>query len=382
MKRTNYIYRLIARSYSLSKVQLKEYIDSEEEVNQKVKEVASLLKSSKHAIAFIGAGMSTGSGVPDYRSGLETLVPTGPGTWEIQANPDSGYKIKKTNMMKIWPNKGHLALSSLIKEGLIKTCISQNVDGLLNRAHVPYLNSIELHGNMNKEKCVTCNKIFWRDYKNTSRHTTNKETGRYCDECHYSTINKSLIYFGDSLEKDYLKRAAKEFEIADYCLILGSSLQVVPAANLIRLLTKRSKQAAIINLQKTKMHKNLFPVHTFCENFLTKLNKELGIGLQEPIMTRVIRAVEKEGLLRLTAFDFEGKETDSFKTVTIETNSGDKKVLNLWPFEFSFDEFKQIKKIHLLFYFEVLKITLEKDQLDQIKDGMKINFDYSSFMKT
>lgn len=64
----------------------KEYFDSEEELERKIEQLAMMIGSSEHFISFTGAGISTAAGIPDYRSGMDTVLPTGPGCWELAAN--------------------------------------------------------------------------------------------------------------------------------------------------------------------------------------------------------------------------------------------------------------------------------------------------------
>lgn len=103
----------------------KEYFDTPEELDLKVTQLAEWIKGSKHFVAFTGAGISTSAGIPDYRSGVNTVVKTGPGAWEKAA---TGKNIKakvRETMTKAMPTASHMALCSLEKAGYLQFLISQ-----------------------------------------------------------------------------------------------------------------------------------------------------------------------------------------------------------------------------------------------------------------
>ena len=104
----------------------KEYFDTPEELDLKVTQLAEWIKESKHFIAFTGAGISTSAGIPDYRSGVGTVLKTGPGAWEKAA---TGVKNSKGTVRKAisqaLPTSSHMALSALEKAGYLKFLISQ-----------------------------------------------------------------------------------------------------------------------------------------------------------------------------------------------------------------------------------------------------------------
>ena len=116
----------------------KQYFDSEEVLQKKINILAEEILKSSHFIAFTGAGISTSSGVPDYRSGVDTVLPTGPGVWEKKALgiKDDGSK-KLTTMEKALPSFTHMTLIALEEAGFLKSLISQNTDGLHFRSGFP-----------------------------------------------------------------------------------------------------------------------------------------------------------------------------------------------------------------------------------------------------
>ena len=104
---------------------------------------------SKYFIAFTGAGISTSCGIPDYRSGVNTVLPTGPGAWEKKAQKVKSDPKKKVDMNKAIPSFTHMALVSLERAGLLKYLVSQNTDGLHMKSGFNPKKLSDLHGNRN-----------------------------------------------------------------------------------------------------------------------------------------------------------------------------------------------------------------------------------------
>ena len=177
----------------------KEYFDTKEELKQKAQTLAGWILQSNHFVAFTGAGLSTAAGIPDYRSGANTVLPTGAGCWEKAANID---KARKAGTLKNEPastatlrvgiekakaTKSHMALAELMNKGLLKHVISQNTDGLHRKSGIPSDKISELHGNTNLEVCKKCKKGYMRDFQvriaikynshNTGRKCENKSCG-------------------------------------------------------------------------------------------------------------------------------------------------------------------------------------------------------------
>jgi NAD-dependent SIR2 family protein deacetylase len=234
----------------------KEYFDSPEELDRKVQQLADWIRESKHFFVFTGAGISTSAGIPDFRSGIDTVLETGPGAWELRAKGQQrdSQKHKVTSTLKAIPTTTHMALVRLQKEGLLKCVVSQNCDGLHRRSGLPKKALFELHGNSNVEKCTKCGHEYLRDFIVLTGLGLLHYTGRHCDdpECRGRLID-SIINFGESLPEEILRKSFDHAHTADLCVAMGSSLTVTPAANIPEVVGKRGQKLVIVNLQSTPM---------------------------------------------------------------------------------------------------------------------------------
>ena len=174
-----------------------EHFDTKEVLDEKVAVVADLILKSKHFIAFTGAGISTSCGIPDFRSGVNTVLKTGPGAWEKKAQGVKNAPNKNVVESKCAiPSFTHMTLVTLEKMGLLKFLISQNTDGLHIRSGFNPKNLAELHGNRCLEKCSKCNSQFLRDFRTREAKTVHDhKTSRKCEKCG-GVLCDSIINFG------------------------------------------------------------------------------------------------------------------------------------------------------------------------------------------
>ena len=152
-----------------------------------------MIQKSKHFVVFTGAGLSTSAGIPDYRSGANTVLATGAGKWEKKANIDLAQKSGKlvNPPVKIGvdeaieiaqPTLSHMSLVELMNKGYLKHIISQNVDGLHVKSGIPLANISELHGNNHLEICEYCERSYMRTFNVRKVLTKNHKTGRKCND--------------------------------------------------------------------------------------------------------------------------------------------------------------------------------------------------------
>ena len=222
-----------------------------------IEELRQMIRNSQRTVVFTGAGISTESGIPDFR---------GPkGVWNTQTPIDFNDFIASEDVRReAWqrkfsgddklanatPNAGHHAITSLVKSGKVTHVITQNVDGLHQKSGTPDDQVIELHGNAGYATCLACNKRYELD---AVRHTFTTEGNLpYCDECG-GIIKTATISFGQAMPLDEMQKAEAATLACDLFIAIGSSLVVYPAAGFPRLARERGARLIIINEQPTDM---------------------------------------------------------------------------------------------------------------------------------
>ncbi|MFX1392132.1 MAG: NAD-dependent deacetylase [Promethearchaeota archaeon] len=227
-----------------------------EVLEKKISDFANLINESNNIVALTGAGMSTESGIPDFRS-------PDTGLW-TKVDPDEFASIhsyisntsKNLNFMlemgitifKAKPNKGHKALTKLQKLGKLKGVLTQNIDGLHQKAHTK--NIVEFHGTVNEAKCLTCNKIY--PITTMINQFLKERTSPYCEACN-GLLKPNAIFFGEPLESEVLAAADRMIAGCDLLIILGSSLLVYPVAFYPHKALSVGAKLAIINIQETEI---------------------------------------------------------------------------------------------------------------------------------
>lgn len=219
-----------------------EYFDEPKVLEYKVTKLAELIKKSNNLIAFTGAGISTAAGIPDYRSGKDTIVETGPGTQREMVNllPTKDDKLESRSSTHVrindisneaFPTRAHLALKELIDRDICKGIITQNLDGLHRKSGISLTQLYELHGNMNLEVCEICNKNYLRTFivrneKDPKIHNTSRKCK--VNSCKGQLVD-TIINFGDPLNIGVAQGAVDIASKADLMLTIGSSFNARPA---------------------------------------------------------------------------------------------------------------------------------------------------------
>jgi NAD-dependent deacetylase len=229
-----------------------------------VSDLANLILSSNRIVAFTGAGISTESGIPDYR---------GPGgVWERQAPPTIGDYLENPETRRaFWaarknrypelasrqPNQGHYALAHLERIGKLDLVITQNIDGLHQAAGNSPDRVVELHGSAHQVRCLTCGTVY-----TGAEIQARQDEGEEIPDCLVcgGILRTATILFGESLPREALDRAVAASRAADLMLVIGSSLVVNPAARLPGMTKKSGGKVAIINRTATP-HDNLADIH-------------------------------------------------------------------------------------------------------------------------
>ena len=208
------------------------------------------LVDSKYAIALTGAGISTESGIPDFRgpSGIWTKNP------EAERRAYLGYERFLEDPKRWWqeraagpslfrdlegvmPNPGHYALAELERFGILRCVITQNVDALHEKAGTRTI--LEYHGNFDKLRCVSCGARFRRDEFDLEKLHQENQLPPHCPECQ-GLIKSDSVAFGEPIPSAVAQQSLEEAWKCDLMLICGTSAVVYPFANLPRIAREKT----------------------------------------------------------------------------------------------------------------------------------------------
>ncbi len=207
------------------------------------------IAESENIVFFGGAGVSTESGIPDFRSvdGLYNQKYDEPPETIISHSyfvrwPEKFFRFYKDKMIypDARPNDGHLALARLEEQGKLRCVITQNIDGLHQKAGSK--NVIELHGTTLKNYCMNCGKSFSVDY------ILAQEGVPHCDKCS-GIVKPDVVLYEESLHDGDMEAAVSYIRKADMFIIGGTSLTVYPAAGLVDYY--RGRKLVLINKSST-----------------------------------------------------------------------------------------------------------------------------------
>lgn len=217
-----------------------------------IKRAAQDLVSSRYAIALTGAGISTESGISDFRGpdGIWTKHPEAEMEaykaydnlrrnpkehWEMILTPGSFFSLFD-EVMKAEPNRGHQALAQLESLGIIRLVITQNVDSLHEKAGSQ--NVIEYHGGISKLRCMSCGARFRREEYDLERLKVENRLPPRCKLCQ-GVVKHDGVYFGEAIPTDAAQASIEAALKCDVMLICGTSAVVYPFAQLPRLARER-----------------------------------------------------------------------------------------------------------------------------------------------
>lgn len=206
------------------------------------------IEESERIVFFGGAGVSTESGIPDFRSvdGLYNQKYAYPPETIIshsfyKRNPEEFYRFYKDRMIyqDAQPNQAHRALAKLEQEGKLSAIITQNIDGLHQMAGSKKV--LELHGSIHRNYCEKCGKFYPLDYVVQSDGVPKCECG--------GTVKPDVVLYEEGLDTDTVNQAVYELKHADMLIVGGTSLVVYPAAGMIDYY--RGNKMVLINLSPT-----------------------------------------------------------------------------------------------------------------------------------
>ncbi len=220
----------------------------------KIVKIADKLKTGGKNIIFTGAGISTESGIPDYRSQGGIWDRFRPVYFDEFMSSKESRKEYWRRWMELYrgllqaePNPAHMAVAKLCDAGLLYAVITQNVDGLHQASGVSEAKLIELHGNTRRIRCMHCRKLTPTD--EVWKRLAEGDTAPECSCGGY--LKPDTISFGQSMPAAQVERATDLSRTCDFFMVVGSTLLVQPAANMPFYAKNNGAWLAIVNLSET-----------------------------------------------------------------------------------------------------------------------------------
>jgi len=220
-------------------------------------DLARLIQSARRITAFTGAGISTESGIPDFRSPGGVWSRMKPIQFQdFLRDPE----LRREGWARAFsgragwtgraPNAGHMALARLAQQGRLKSVITQNVDNLHQDSGLPPDQVIELHGNASYATCLECGLRHEIEDLRPAFEASGEPPA--CRECQ-GVVKTATISFGQAMPPEPMRRAEEETLACDLFLVLGSSLVVYPAAGFPLLAKRNGAKLAILNREPTDL---------------------------------------------------------------------------------------------------------------------------------
>ena len=217
-------------------------------MNSKLDTLKTWVDEARRIVFFGGAGVSTESGIPDFRSvdGLynqkfkyppETIISHS----FFEERPEEFFEFYKEKMLPLGfePNVTHKVLARWEREGKLSAVVTQNIDGLHQKAGSK--NVLELHGSVLRNYCVRCHRSYSAEFVKNSKGVPRCDCG--------GVVKPDVVLYEESLDQDVMYRAAQAISQADMLIVAGTSLTVWPAAGMIRYY--RGKRLVLINRDVT-----------------------------------------------------------------------------------------------------------------------------------
>ncbi len=214
-----------------------------------------LIASARRIVAFTGAGISTESGIPDFRSPGGIWTKYQPiyfddfmSSEEMRREAWRRKFATDETVLKAEPNAGHRALAKLVEQGRMSAIITQNIDGLHQRSGVPDQKIIELHGNTTYATCLDCG--HRHELAPIRKAFLGKGELPLCEKCD-GIVKTATISFGQAMPEIQMARAQDETMGCDLFIVLGSSLVVYPAAGFPQIARRKGAKLVILNRDPT-----------------------------------------------------------------------------------------------------------------------------------
>lgn len=243
-------------------------------MSEDIGQFSRLIENSDRIVFFSGAGISTESGIPDFRSPG--------GLWEKNRPIEfSDFLASEEARRESWrrkfamdgvmtaatPNEGHKAIATLYKAGKVSAVVTQNIDGLHQMSGVDEKDVVELHGNTTYAKCLDCEERM--SLNQVKGIFAENETLPLCGSCG-GIVKTATISFGQNMPMAEMQRAEMEAIECDLLIAVGTSLVVYPAANIPIIARQHGADLVILNREETPLD----PIATLT------LNREIGETLK------------------------------------------------------------------------------------------------------
>lgn len=223
-----------------------------------IAEAARALEEADEVVVFTGAGVSTGSGIPDFRSpgGIwDTYEPSDFSWGAFQEDPAGYWELRgrlmeELDLESVEPNPAHRAIAALEDQGKLRTVITQNIDGLHREAGHRPENVLRVHGSAREVRCLDCDGRF--PYDVAEDDLAADDLPPSCPDCG-GVLKPGTVLFGEQLPQDTFRRARKHARTCDLLVVVGSSLTVRPAADLPRLAHQAGAALVIVNRDPTPL---------------------------------------------------------------------------------------------------------------------------------
>ena len=256
---------------------LEEVQEEEEVVKEKTVSLANLIKSCRHVVVLVGAGISTSAGIPDFRGRN--------GVWTLEKKNIKSDTTSDVSLGDAKPTLTHLALRSLAKEGFVKFIISQNVDGLFLKTGLERKFLSEVHGNFYLDECSHCLRRYIRSAPSPTMGlkisgTRCPRPGRPCR----GYLRDTILDWEDELPPFELESAEFHSDQADLFICMGTTLQINPVGQMPFKKRITHPKVVIINLQATKYDtKCELVIRSRVDDVCRELCSVLGVTILPPI---------------------------------------------------------------------------------------------------
>lgn len=245
-------------------------------MKDKMQNAAEIIKDSNHITVFTGAGISVESGIPPFRGENGVWNKYDPSKFAIDYfydNPEHSWELIKEVFYELYnkakPNKAHKVLAEWEKQGIINAVITQNIDGLHQRAGSNEV--YEFHGTTSKLVCLSCKQKFNLDNEDDVSELLADSPPR-CPKCG-GLLKPDFIFFGEGIPQKAYKSSIKETKIADLFLIIGTTGEVMPASLIPQEASSKGAKIIEINIKPSNYTNNITDV--FLKGKATEVLKKL-----------------------------------------------------------------------------------------------------------